>query len=77
MNRRGFLTGLSAVVVAPIVAPAVYEQVISFQGVPLTFNGGCLGISEIVQTTLRNRSGDLAANMMRNNALLKRLAADA
>ena len=31
------------------------------------------GLSEIVTTTLRNRTGQLADNMSRNNALLMRL----
>ena len=31
------------------------------------------GLSEIVTTTLRNRTGKLADNMSRNNALLMRL----
>jgi hypothetical protein len=32
------------------------------------------GLSEIVTTTLRNRTGDLADNFSRNNALIRRMA---
>ena len=31
-------------------------------------------LSEIVTTTLRNRTGELADNMSRNNALIRRLS---
>ena len=32
------------------------------------------GLSEIVTTTLRNRTGTLADNFSRNNALIRRMA---
>lgn len=82
LARRKFLMGLGALLAAPaIVSVANIMPVKAMPAELEVFDAvyvraeGYQSLSEIVQTTLRNRSGKLAGNMMKNNALLTRLSA--
>lgn len=69
LSRRNFFAVIGkacAVVAASSVVPAPVSAFINRHR-PHTWD-------EIVTTTLQNRSSYLAANVMRNNALLRRLS---
>ena len=69
LSRRGLFGfgGAAAAVVTAQFAPFGW----AFDTPTVTT--GYIQLSEIVATTLRNRSGELAEHMMKNNALLVRL----
>ncbi len=69
LHRRALLAGLGAVLAAPLVPAPVRDWATAKQYDILA--PGALG--EILTVTLRNRSRQLADNMVRNNALLERL----
>jgi len=69
LHRRALLAGLGAIVAVPLVPAPVRAWAAVRQHDILA--PGALG--EIVTVTLRNRSRQLADNMVRNNALLERL----
>lgn len=67
MNRRGFLRALSVTaitVIAPLkfIAPILHQRVLS-----------SLSLTDIVNTTLRNRSHLIAANITKTNPLFNRI----
>jgi hypothetical protein len=80
LNKRQFITGLLA---TPVIAPTLdVESVLNFfveepvveEYFPITSGFAYPNLSEIVTTTLRNRTGQLAASVTRSNALLLRLS---
>ncbi len=68
MKRRFFLFAAPAIVAAPsLMRVSTLAQFIMPAPQPI------ISISELVNTTLRNRSHLLAASVMKNNAILQRL----
>jgi hypothetical protein len=79
LHRRGFLTGLGALIAAPAIVSV--SNIMPVKSMPIEleqFDAVYLRaewptISEIVATALKNNSMHLSENLMRNNALLQRL----
>jgi len=82
LQRRKFLMGLGALMAAPAIVSVSNIMPVKMLPVELEqFDAVYLRaddhqeLSELVRTTLRNRSKHLAENMTKNNALLQRLSA--
>ncbi len=70
MNRRGFLGALCGMLIAPYAkAVEIVQSIPLFKPKVTTYPN----LSEIVTTTLRNRTAMLADNFTKNNALLSQL----
>ena len=70
LSRRG-LFGFSGAAAAAVITAKFAPFGWAFNAPIVTT--GYIQLSDIVATTLRNRSGELAEHMMKNNALLVRL----
>ncbi len=70
LARRGFLFGLFA---APAIVRASSLMPIKLFEPEIIRVRGFPSLSEIVETTLRNRTGEIAEQFTRNNALIERL----
>jgi hypothetical protein len=77
IERRSFLKGISALFAAPAIVRA--ESLMPIRGIIVPIWPGETitpwpTLSEIVETTLRNRSGQIADMLLSNNALFQRLS---
>ena len=69
MNRRGFIAFLIA---APVTKSLPWQTIAKFAPAPIAAEIE-LTLAEIIAVTIKARMPELAANVMANNALLKRL----
>ena len=75
LTRRGLFKRLGRSALGLAAVPLVGQLGVGQVGgeILIGTGTGSLTLSEIVSTTLRARSGQLADNVMRSNALLQRL----
>ena len=69
MNRRGFIAFLIS---APITNALPWAKIASLAPTPIA-DAINRTLTEIIAETIRARSGEIAANVTANNALLRRL----
>jgi hypothetical protein len=80
LNRRGFFKAAAAIGAAPIVAKLPLPELRAFEWDIINIcppgpivSASTWTINEIVAATSRARSSEIAANVVANNALLRRL----
>jgi hypothetical protein len=76
LSRRGVLGFFGATVAMGALPPIAVNAAAFAQAPAMPITAGALSLSEIIVATLRGRTGKLADNIAKHNALLRRIRED-